>query len=48
MQVIYKNEVEGGVGRRTSIVDIIICAERDSGCAEGKHNGGIRVRRSKI
>ena len=44
MQVILKNEDEGGNSRGTSVVGSLVCIGGVSRYLERKHNGGIGVR----
>jgi len=48
MQAVFKDEDERSNGRRTSAVDIDICAERTRRCVEGKNNKEFRSRSIKV
>ena len=44
----YKDKDEGGGGRRTDPIDLVICAERIGRYMEGEYTGRFRSRRSGI
>ena len=48
MQTIYQDEVERGIGRRTDLVDFIICVRRSSGYMEREYYRRFGGRRSQI
>ena len=48
MQVVSKDENEGGTTGRTNLVDFVICTRRVSRCLERKHVGRSRRRNIRI
>ena len=48
MQIISEDEDERGNGRRTGVLDLVICAGRVSGHMKREYHGRIGVRRGGI
>ena len=48
MQIIYKNEDEGGGSGRTDLIGVVICAERISRCLKEEYIGGFGSRTIEI
>ena len=48
MQIILKDEDEGNISRRTNSINLVICAERVSGCLERELVGIFEIEEGRI